>query len=346
MYSGTVTVYPDVQEKKQIKKRYLTAALVMLIDVAVFQGLSRLVLLAAGLLKGASGGYADIIAAGSSAVVSNDILSVIYSCGFPILAEISAIAFGARALGIDLKSKFSFTGVSGKDIAGGTAASFFGQTAAAFLISMLSLLFVDKAQDIVQSAITAKTSLAANIIMYTYVCLLGPVIEEILFRGIILESMRQYNERFAIVFSSLIFGLMHCNIPQAVNGFIVGLVLGALYVRSRSLIPSSAVHIIMNTVTSLLSVMLYSDSGMLKKIMGGSISGLNGFASAGIVINLIVRLVSLPAGITVLVISGMKGFGLRKANEAGKKRSAPLVWTSPLWIAVIIVYGIICFINF
>lgn len=346
MYSGTVTVYPDLQEKKRIKKRYLTAALAMLIDVAVFQGLSRLVLLAAGLLKGASGGYADIAAVGSNAVASNDILSVMYSCGFPILAEVMAIAFGARALGIDLKSRFRFTGVSGKDIAGGTAASFFGQTAAAFLISVLSLMFADKAQDIVQSVITAKTSLAANIIMYTYVCLLGPVIEEILFRGIILESMRQYNERFAIVFSSLIFGLMHCNIPQAVNGFIVGLVLGTLYVRSGSLIPSSAVHIIMNTVTSLLSVMLYSDSGMLDKVMSGSTDGLGGLAAAGLVINLVIRLISLPVGITVLAVSGTKGFGLRKANEAGKRRSAPLVWTTPLWIVVIAVYAFICIMNF
>lgn len=62
--------------------------------------------------------------------------------------------------------------------------------------------------------------------MYLYACLLGPVAEEILFRGLVLRSLQPYGKKFAIVISSLLFGLYHGNLMQAPFAFVVGLVMG------------------------------------------------------------------------------------------------------------------------
>lgn len=341
-----IPLYPDIEEKKAIRKRYFKAALVMLVDVLIFQFVSRVLLLAIGAADGAGGSITDMMQRGSVLIQKNDISAVLFSCGFPVIAEVVAIAMGARMLGIDLWGKFTRNGYTGAEVAGGTVLSLFGQTAAAFMISFITMLFADKAEEMTESVITAKSSLAANILMYSYVCILGPVIEELLFRGIILESMKKYNEWFAVIFSSLIFGLMHGNVPQAVNGFVVGIVLGAIYVRSGSLVPPCIIHIFMNTLTSLLAVMMYSDPELFDTLMSGSFSGLEGFAFVGILINLGIRLISIPAGIALLIAVMIKGVGVRKANAAGKSRSSALVLTSPVWWVVIVIYAGICIYNF
>ena len=83
--------------------------------------------------------------------------------------------------------------------------------------------------------------------MYLYACLLGPVAEEILFRGLVLRSLQPYGKKFAIVISSLLFGLFHGNLMQAPFAFVVGLVMG--YVAMEYHIGwAVALHLINNLV--------------------------------------------------------------------------------------------------
>lgn len=82
----------------------------------------------------------------------------------------------------------------------------------------------------------------------TAVCLLAPVIEEMLFRGVFLRSfLAQYPRGMAIGASALIFGVAHLNVYQFAIAFVLGLIAGWLYERSRSLIPCIALHALYNT---------------------------------------------------------------------------------------------------
>ncbi|WP_395669011.1 lysostaphin resistance A-like protein [Rhodoferax sp.] len=79
-------------------------------------------------------------------------------------------------------------------------------------------------------------------------CILAPVLEEMLFRGVLLRSFLQQQPRWqAISVSALFFGFAHLNIYQFVLAFWLGLVLGWLYERSRSLIPCIALHGALNS---------------------------------------------------------------------------------------------------
>jgi membrane protease YdiL (CAAX protease family) len=80
------------------------------------------------------------------------------------------------------------------------------------------------------------------------VCLLAPVLEEMLFRGVILRSfLVQYPRWQAILGSALLFGFAHLNTYQFALGLLMGTLLGWLYERTRSLIPCIALHAAYNS---------------------------------------------------------------------------------------------------
>lgn len=87
----------------------------------------------------------------------------------------------------------------------------------------------------------------------TIVC--APILEEILFRGIIQESAtRRWGEMLGILITSAIFGVIHIIPPQAVNAFFVSLVIGYIYIKSGSLIAVIAIHAINNAIAYLTMV--------------------------------------------------------------------------------------------
>lgn len=77
----------------------------------------------------------------------------------------------------------------------------------------------------------------------------GPVLEEVLFRGIILRGfLQKYSPRQAIIYSAIAFGVMHLHPIQMLVGFAVGIVMGYIYYRTRSLTLVIGVHAFNNLV--------------------------------------------------------------------------------------------------
>lgn len=79
--------------------------------------------------------------------------------------------------------------------------------------------------------------------------IVAPVLEEILCRGIILESLRsKYGVIAAWIFSSLFFGVIHGQITSMVNALIIGSILGYICIRSRSVLSSIFLHGVNNAL--------------------------------------------------------------------------------------------------
>jgi membrane protease YdiL (CAAX protease family) len=82
---------------------------------------------------------------------------------------------------------------------------------------------------------------------FLMLCVVAPVLEETLFRGIILGGLlRNYRPWVAIGQSALLFGLFHMNTLQVVGAGLLGLTLGWLYYRTRSLWLCIALHFVNN----------------------------------------------------------------------------------------------------
>jgi len=79
----------------------------------------------------------------------------------------------------------------------------------------------------------------------------APVLEELLFRGVVLEGLaRRWSAARAVAASALLFGAAHLpNLPQAVNAFVMAGVMGYIYILSgRRLVPVILVHAANNAV--------------------------------------------------------------------------------------------------
>lgn len=86
----------------------------------------------------------------------------------------------------------------------------------------------------------------------------GPIFEELMFRGWVLFGfMNRYTPRRAIVFSSLIFGLLHLNPVMIAYAFPFGCLCAWMVKRTGSLLPAIVSHIIVNTAAATLGI-IYS----------------------------------------------------------------------------------------
>ncbi|KWE54849.1 CPBP family intramembrane glutamic endopeptidase [Burkholderia sp. MSMB2157WGS] len=86
-------------------------------------------------------------------------------------------------------------------------------------------------------------------------CAIAPLLEEMLFRGVMLRSfLRQYPEGTAIAHSAAVFGLAHLNVYQFALAFGLGLLIGKLYAATRSLLPGILIHACYNTAVVIVAL--------------------------------------------------------------------------------------------
>ena len=82
--------------------------------------------------------------------------------------------------------------------------------------------------------------------------LVPAICEEFAFRGFILSGLEhQHRTRSAILLSALMFGFLHVLLSlfqQLFNATLLGIVLGLLAVRSRSIVPGLIFHFLNNAI--------------------------------------------------------------------------------------------------
>lgn len=100
----------------------------------------------------------------------------------------------------------------------------------------------------------------------------APLLEEFIFRGVILESTRaKYGVVAAWIISSLIFGIVHIYPAVVVNAFAIGLVLGFVYIISESIWAVIILHAVNNAVAYLLLSMGHANMELADIVKNKSI---------------------------------------------------------------------------
>ena len=101
------------------------------------------------------------------------------------------------------------------------------------------------------------TNFDLGLILYT--CIYSPLLEEVLFRGIILNSfIKKYSSSIALIFSSLVFAIAHLNFIQGINAFFLALILGYIYLKTKSLYLCIALHFFNNILASIMPSFIFS----------------------------------------------------------------------------------------
>lgn len=96
---------------------------------------------------------------------------------------------------------------------------------------------------------------------YFTIALLMPLIEEMVFRGAILRSLLQWrpDKPWAMIaISAFLFALIHMNPAQMPHAFVIGMLLGWMFYRTNSIVPTVAFHWTNNTIAFIM-FKLYPD---------------------------------------------------------------------------------------
>ena len=115
-----------------------------------------------------------------------------------------------------------------------------------YLISLIAPLFIDSLLRQIANTPVPKQSLSllSNILSGIATIIVAPITEEFLFRGIILQRWAtKWNIQVALLLSSLLFGILHANF---IGLSVFGLVMGVLYIKTRTLLVPIICHALNN----------------------------------------------------------------------------------------------------
>ena len=89
---------------------------------------------------------------------------------------------------------------------------------------------------------------------FLVVAIFAPIFEEWLCRGMVLRGLlTKMKPGWAIVISALFFAVIHANPWQALNAFLIGLMMGYVYYKTGSLILTMVIHFVNNGTSVILS---------------------------------------------------------------------------------------------
>lgn len=118
-------------------------------------------------------------------------------------------------------------------------------------------LFNIQQSDAMEQALQIPSTTTGIILFLVYITIVPAIFEELLFRKAMLNGAKRFGTVFAIIFTSVMFGLFHQNLQQIIGTGLIGLVLGYVAIKTGDIKTSIALHFTNNLFAALVQV-IYS----------------------------------------------------------------------------------------
>ena len=106
-------------------------------------------------------------------------------------------------------------------------------------------------------SVLSNSSIWATII---FAGILSPIIEEVLFRGVMLNKLRTYGDKIAIITTALLFGLFHENFSQFFYAVGLGMIFAYVTLKTGTIKYSIGLHIMINMMGSVIGTQVLSST--------------------------------------------------------------------------------------
>lgn len=129
--------------------------------------------------------------------------------------------------------------------------------AAMYVIGFIVELILEKIKvnpTMIENALYFDNSYLGYILFFIEIAILPAIFEELLFRKVMINGAKKYGTVFSIIFTAVMFGLIHMNIPQAINAVFIGIVFAYVVIKTGSIIPSMILHFVNNGTQALLMI--------------------------------------------------------------------------------------------
>ncbi|MBR5514157.1 MAG: CPBP family intramembrane metalloprotease [Ruminococcus sp.] len=181
-----------------------------------------------------------------------------------------------------------------------------------------------------QEAVEAASAGSESITMMIYAGFVAPVIEEIVFRGYMMKSLEKtgVGKGYAILVSSILFGVMHGNFVQSPFAFVVGMVLGYTAME-YGIVWSILIHFVNNFIMGDVFTRLID---RLPENIGG-------------IVEYTVLAAFTIIAVIVLIINRRAVAANVKENYQTPKKYYKWTFTNPLFIIFCIIYFLMSFLT-
>ena len=126
-----------------------------------------------------------------------------------------------------------------------------GNTAGLVTNQVISSLFRTQSGTVTTDMILNGDPLA----VFFFSAILAPIVEEFVFRKLIIDRVHVYGGGVAVLVSAMMFGLFHGNFSQMFGAFAVGLVFGYVYLKTGKVHYTMILHALINANANIASLL-------------------------------------------------------------------------------------------
>lgn len=174
----------------------------------------------------------------------------------------------------------------------------------------------------------APSSFSAGVVTLIFTAFVAPIFEEMIYRHLLLRSLKPIGDTPAIIISALVFGLAHGNFDQFAYAFLSGIIFGLMAVRYDTIIPGMVLHLINNFFVTVITYQ--------KQLTG--IGGLwDGLVDAAAALGNIIVNISYFAAPFVAVLLAFCGAAKLTPVGGEHKHKKMLAVLSPVFILAMVV---------
>jgi len=168
--------------------------------------------------------------------------------------------------------------------------------------------------------------------------LIGPAVEELIFRKLLIDRSIKYGEFFSIMLSGVLFGLFHGNFQQLFFASLAGFLFAYIYIRTGRIRYTIFLHMLMNLTTSIFTVSIYMKAlPFVSDIEAGSDISNEGYLYIFLLLIWMMFLFAVAVTGIVLLCLRWKRFKIYKApNELSRSKIIGKTLAAPLMLSVVI----------
>ena len=196
-------------------------------------------------------------------------------------------------------------------------------------LSGLAELFGYQPQSSTGALPSAPIALVIYILRST---LVAALVEEFVFRGAIMQSLRRFGDGFALMISSMLFALAHGNLVQGPNAFLMGMVIGYFVIRTGSIWTGVLMHFFNNFLAVIFDLFAQDLPARIYQAA-----------------NYVLLLVYLVLGIGALIYLIHKHENLFTLSQQGSvlpnRTKYTSTLTSPMLLVTFFLFGMLTFLN-
>lgn len=126
------------------------------------------------------------------------------------------------------------------------------------IVLMLLQMFTGLENKAVETVLDIEglDNLFTQILFVLSIAVIPGIFEELLFRKGLINLTKEFGDKFAILFSSLVFAVCHLNVTQGIFAFLMGLVLGTLYVKTGKMKYNMLLHALNNAYAAICTILI------------------------------------------------------------------------------------------